>query len=1024
MLIILHISDIHLHSEEDVVLQRIDAISRATYPYIADAQLVLVIVSGDVAQSGLQAEYNLGRQLMSGLVSNLRSQTKASVHVVLSPGNHDCDFSGDQEGRLAIVSAIQKRSGPPPRSFVDIAVAPQEQFSSFREDTETAACIENAHPLWRIHSFEIGGSKIIVDSLNASWMSTRHEQQGNLVFPYEMFDQLTPAGSALRIGVLHHPFNWYSQANYRAFRDFVHGLEDIIFTGHEHESAGRYTDDAASGECFYVEGSVLQDRKDPQVSGFNVVIVDLGAKAVKYIPHLYGDDIYEPQETRSDWHEYRALPKRSGNTFELTSLFRSKLHDPGATLKHPSGRVLSIDDIYVHPDLDGTGSDSESGSGKTGKLSSRWLHDFSAVTQNVLISGPEACGRTQLLLRLFCSYYAQGFIPLYVKGRDFKSSVLSNVDKVLETAVRSQYGSEVLVRFRQLEKERKVLLLDDLDEVPLRNEAGGKLLAALQLRFGRVITTVAQEFYIASMVGGEDPLRDMRFRTYQLLPFGYERRSELVRKWVSFGMNESDTANDILKIIDESEQLIESARLQHVASTVPIYVLSLLQASASGLSHELHNSSFAHYYYFLVVGALEKGGVNADDIASYLAVCTHLSWYIRTNGSEQRVTDTQYRMFVDEYSTRWTRTDPAQLLDILKSARLVELDGGYLSFTYPYAYYYFLGRYANLFISNDDVNQYLSYCFSNLYVRECANTLLFLAHHSGNSQVLDAVVDALKDHFSGMSPMRFIKEDVRAVSELISFAPKVTYRQRKPLEYRQDLARQRDDRVTGDNLSEKPSGAKDLFHEIIALVKAVEIAGALLTHQYSSYENVRKTDAVKEIFDASMRTVREMYSHFENEPEQLINAIADRYKRAEDISDDQAVLRARRQIGLFLCLLATGFVAKAGAHLTSPKLEDHVEAVVSANPSPANRLIRISQKLQSPNRLPRADIERLLKEEDGNPCVMAPLQLLVLRRMYMYHTDYDDKDWAMSVFQLGSNTERAIDFRNRNRSRGRIPSLR
>ena len=77
--------------------------------------------------------------------------------------------------------------------------------------------------------------------------------------------------------------------------------------------------------------------------------------------------------------------------------------------------------------------------------------------------------------------------------------------------------------------------------------------------------------------------------------------------------------------------------------------------------------------------------------------------------------------------------------------------------------------------------------------------------------------------------------------------------------------------------------------------------------------------------------------------------------------------------------------------------------MVEAEPTCAYRLIKLAQELQLPARLPKLEIDRLRNQEKDNPAVMGVLQMLILQRLYMYHTDRDDKDWAMTVFSLGGN---------------------
>jgi hypothetical protein len=1011
---ILHLSDIHFANPADAVTRRVENISTAIVPNLRDATSLVVLVSGDIAQAGLSEEYSIAEEFLSALIVGIGKQSAVSISVVLAPGNHDCDFSGDQDVRHAIIDVVKKKGGAIPEGYISTGVKVQENFFSFRERIETGTSARLNDPLWKSHLLEVEGKRIIFDMLNASWMSTKHEQQGGLVFPFEQFSNQKPSDADLRIVTMHHPLNWYNQNNYLKFRGFIHHLADLVVTGHEHQSSGRTADDAVDGECAYIEGAALQMRDDPLSSGFNFIEIDLTTDRFKYTPYCLKEGHYSPSSTSMEWRHYRALPKRQASDLSITESFRATLLDPGATLKHPSGIALTLEDIYVFPDLDSRiDKRSDKVRGKPiSKPSSKHLTDLPSLKKNVLVGGTEVAGKTCLLYRLFDIYHSHGFFPLFLRGKDLKRSGSSDIEKYLANAIDVQYGSHVGERFRQLEKDKKVLLIDDLDQSPIKGAPKRALLDALTFGFHRVVATVSDSFEIAEMFETEDGTSFSDFEQYQISPLGYERRGDLIRKWIGVGHDETKSTNDVLKIFDDAENLIENARLQHIASTVPIYVLSLLQASASGLSKEMHNSSFAHYYYFLIVGALEKGGIKADQMGPYIAACTHLSWFIKVNGDDHRISTAEFERFVATYSKEWTETDPAKLLEVLIASRLIDSDGGAIYFTYPYSYYYFLGRFASISIGQEQVDAYLEHCVRNLYVRECANTLLFLAHHTGNDAVLELVVNALKEHFPQTTPMTLAKEDAKAVTAMMAMAPALSYKTRKPAEYRKDIAKHRDQNENHDGLIEKPLPKRSLFHDLISLIKSIEIAGALLTHQFSNYQRTKKVDAIKQVFESSLRAIREIYYLFEKDHEQLVASLALRAKQNSDLTAEQAETQMRLAIGMLMRLIAAGLLNKAGLHLTSRDLVGHVDEVIGINPNQAYRLIKIAQLLQHPGRLPRLEIDRIVRDEADNPCVMGPLQLLVLQRMYMYETDYDDKDWAASVFLLGGSSK-SLELRHR-----------
>jgi len=153
--------------------------------------------------------------------------------------------------------------------------------------------------------------------------------------------------------------------------------------------------------------------------------------------------------------------------------------------------------------------------------------------------------------------------------------------------------------------------------------------------------------------------------------------------------------------------------------------------------------------------------------------------------------------------------------------------------------------------------------------------------------------------------------------------------------------------------------------------------------------------------------ISDFFTFIESDPERIVKEISEssRSKRKE-LTPEQAETEARQAIAWIIKIVSVSWIEKAGTHVTSSDLHDNVAEVISATPSIALRLIEIGQRLDNPGCLPQASIKAIIKTEHDNPCVMSVLQLLVLKRLYMYDTDYDDKDWAISTFQLGASSHR------------------
>ncbi len=107
-------------------------------------------------------------------------------------------------------------------------------------------------------------------------------------------------------------------------------------------------------------------------------------------------------------------------------------------------------------------------------------------------------------------------------------------------------------------------------------------------------------------------------------------------------------------------------------------------------------------------------------------------------------------------------------------------------------------------------------------------------------------------------------------------------------------------------------------------------------------------------------------------------------------------------------------------HVNAEQLQENIDAVALQSPTLAIKAVQLAILLDGPARLPRAMLGQLLSKEGDNPCLMSVLQMLVLRRLYMYETEHDDKHWALEVFQLRSQ-QSAISWATKKEGRGLQP---
>lgn len=91
---ILHLSDIHIDNARHPILNRADRIARAVASTGHAIDHIVLVVSGDIAWSGTEAQYKFATTFLDALSTSLKHVSEgAELSWVFVPGNHDCDLT-------------------------------------------------------------------------------------------------------------------------------------------------------------------------------------------------------------------------------------------------------------------------------------------------------------------------------------------------------------------------------------------------------------------------------------------------------------------------------------------------------------------------------------------------------------------------------------------------------------------------------------------------------------------------------------------------------------------------------------------------------------------------------------------------------------------------------------------------------------------------------------------------------------------------------------------------------------------
>ena len=110
-LVITHITDIHIKTEEDlyILMERTDSIVGAIAEVVRNENetTLLICVTGDVAYSGTEEQYTIAELFFDDIYEKIKERyIELDIQFVFVPGNHDCDFENEMNTvRTTVIKA-------------------------------------------------------------------------------------------------------------------------------------------------------------------------------------------------------------------------------------------------------------------------------------------------------------------------------------------------------------------------------------------------------------------------------------------------------------------------------------------------------------------------------------------------------------------------------------------------------------------------------------------------------------------------------------------------------------------------------------------------------------------------------------------------------------------------------------------------------------------------------------------------------------------------------------------------------
>ena len=428
---ILHLSDIHFHGSEDVVIKRAQQIAASSFPSARLSDACFIVVTGDIAFSGSSDQYAVANSFLSEIKTLILNEGCKFIEVLLVPGNHDCVLKPEIKSRsLLISSVIENPENAEDDSVVDSCVAAQDNYFKFRDKlTNTAPKFD--HELYTEYEFLVTNKVVRFSAINASWMSRIPENPGQLVYPANKFKDIISEPAELRFVLLHHPLNWYCPSSFHELRTLIRTHATAVLSGHEHIKHSGLIKENNIGNSFYFEANALQPHETDLQSGYSILNFDFGANTDSQSVRQTTYQINTTEISIIDEHDSSLVNVNSNPTpgLSLKADFLRNLSDPGGGFIHPDKEHLQLEDLFVYPELKKKKSREEKESSDTGQYSvtSEEVIYSGDEELRLLILGEEKAGKSTLIYQSLKEFHSRGYAPILLKANEWTSQNIVDV---------------------------------------------------------------------------------------------------------------------------------------------------------------------------------------------------------------------------------------------------------------------------------------------------------------------------------------------------------------------------------------------------------------------------------------------------------------------------------------------------------------------------------------------------------------------------------------------------------------------
>jgi predicted MPP superfamily phosphohydrolase len=1017
---VVHLSDIHFKNKLDTGFKRQEKLANVIAFSRSAGEQLLFAVTGDVAYSGNQSEYETAEAFFNTILIGLGlSGPTKPFPIVFIPGNHDANFREVGDLRPKLLESIHEQLGTLDVNGETVSTLLRVQANFFKfVSLMTGETIPLGEQLFFTRIIPLGEYKLEFRCFNSAWLSRTNDKVGELGLPSSIVDAArAKTDSDVVISMIHHPHNWLDTATYQSFRTAIQESSDFLFTGHEHTQGGQVISSFSGSTLVHFEGGPFQPPYGGD-SEFGILHIDFERRTWRREEFKWLNGSYYKA---SDGELSNLADTRgTSSSLPICAPFLKKLGDPGTGFLHPREPHLSLADIYIFPDLRTRAISKLRVSAELPKaLSSADVPSKILAAERVVISGPTDCGKTALSKTLFVEANKNyGRYSLLVCGKNFAGTDPETAcKKAIDAAIDETYGPKSRGRYAELNREERVLLIDDWDEVSFNREGRSLILQNVTAHFGTVILFADDTFLIEELAARHEHRPLATFQVADIKEFGFRLRGQIIRKWHSLGNNFIEDEQVIARNIAASTRVIDTALGRNLLPSYPVNIITLLQTYDAGDGSNSGLGSYGQVYEALITARLARVSIKSIDIGTKITFLSRIAWYLFTRG-QRCVSSAEWHDLGESYFEQYKiRIESRHLLKSFLDAGILVNDGHDYRFSYGYAYCYFVAKYFQEGLADSDEHSGRPELFEKLkklsesvYKQDNANIVIFYLFLTKDRSLIYHVIANARLIFSEHTEFDF-DEHLRFVNTIVKPLPAINLPDTPPDQNQQNYDKSRDD--AGEQI--EPGGATEVIYapelpfeqKFVIGIRYLTLMGQILRNFPGSLKGDTKLELAFESYSLGLRILAAIFSFAEKDSQEIIKDISNVLRTKMAFSGNDKELRDRAELIVAELLREIAFaLLKRVSHAIGLKELEATYDEVSAlrDSSLPSRLIQLSIRLDHFDEFPKKDIEGLAKELEKNVFTYQTLRDLVLNHLYLFPTEYAIQQWSGQTLKFKVNT--------------------